>query len=587
MKNLDLIGEELFNKIRGRFPSVTIGNGEGNVTNVPNEARFFDFDFKEGDKDLGKVSISVDDKSLSVMYSNNFIEGEDKLTKERWYGFLKELRYFAKKRLLNFDTRDITKSNLNRRDYKFLANKSGEETMSESKMYGTSRSSYQDVGTARLALKHSKPVNQEYAAGRTQNVEAIYIESADGERFKYPFRHLNGARAMARHVSEGGNAYDEFGKHIVSLSEELAKLRKFKNYMSRSSVMAEGLTDYMDVVFERIDTVKKTVEQLQKEAYYKEAFDNYSTPVMEDVPEDIASNWIDQLTIKQFNEELKDVFPYIYKLVNEKTKAHELGPEDLLGEADVAEGHMKGYSKYHCEDCGCQMHNCKPDCDCPHDSHDEKGSWWKDANGNGVPDIMEDSDTMTEYEQWADEIVEAGLDTEPKEEKIPVTEFVLSLFDRETGQFPKGETAVLTAIEKDYGEQYIDPAKSFIEAINEKYAQFAEAGADATGQANTEYGQAPVDAQGNPDVLAIKKNMIKVFGVIKDDPKKLMKYLQNPKVLKFLRSLPKDDDFALAVGQRMNDIRGVAKYEPTKEDGTVMEPTVSQEENDIKRLAGL
>lgn len=511
MKNLDLIGEELFNKIRGRFPSVTIGNGEGNVTNIPNEARFFDFDFKEGEKDLGKVSISVDDKSLSVMYSENFIEGEDKLTKERWYGFLKELRYFAKKRLLNFDTRDITKSNLNRRDYKFLANKSGEETMSESKMYGTSRSSYQDVGTARLALKHSKPVNQEYAAGRTQNVEAIYIESADGERFKYPFRHLNGARAMARHVSEGGNAYDEFGKHIVSLSEELAKLRKFKNYMSRSSVMAEGLTDYMDVVFERIDTVKKTVEQLQKEAYYKEAFDNYSTPVMEDVPEDIASNWIDQLTIKQFNEELKDVFPYIYKLVNEKTKAHELGPEDLLGEADVAEGHMKGYSKYHCEDCGCQMHNCKPDCDCPHDSHDEKGSWWKDANGNGVPDIMEDTDTMTEYEQWADEIVEAGLDTEPEEEKIPVTEFVLSLFDRETGQFPKGETAVLTAIEKDYGEQYIDPAKSFIEAINEKYAQFAEAGA-------------------------------------------------------------------------MEQDQQMIEPEPQ---GTVMEPTVSQEENDIKRLAGL
>ena len=590
MKNLDLIGEELFNKIRGRFPSVTIGNGEGNVTNVPNEARFFDFDFKEGDKDLGKVSISVDDKSLSVMYSNNFIEGEDKLTKERWYGFLKELRYFAKKRLLNFDTRDITKSNLNRRDYKFLANKSGEETMSESKMYGTSRSSYQDVGTARLALKHSKPVNQEYAAGRTQNVEAIYIESSQGERFRYPFKHLTGARAMARHVSEGGNAYDDFGKHIVGLSEELAKLRKFKNYMSRSSVMAEGLTDYMDVVFERIDTVKKTVEQLQKESYYKEAFDNYATPVMEDVPEDIASNWIDQLTIKQFNEELKDVFPYIYKLVNEKTKAQELGPEDLLGETDIVEKHMKGYAKYHCEDCGCQMHNCKPDCDCKHDSHDEKGSWWKDANGNGVPDIMEDTDTMTEYEQWADEIVEAGLDTEPEEEKIPVTEFVLSLFDRETGQFPKGETAVLTAIEKDYGEQYIDPAKSFIEAINEKYAQFAEAGVG-----DTEYGRAPVDAQGNPDTDQIKMNMIKVFGVIKDDPKKLMKYLQNPKVLKYLRSLPKDDPFALAVGQRMNDIRGVGKYEPTKEEGTVMEPTVDQDEQfkedkeleDIRRIAGI
>ena len=46
-------------------------------------------------------------------------------------------------------------------------------------------------------------------------------------------------------------------------------------------------------------------------------------------------------------------------------------------------------SKYHCEDCGCQMHNCKPECDCSHDSHDETGSWWKDADGNGVPDAFE------------------------------------------------------------------------------------------------------------------------------------------------------------------------------------------------------
>ena len=56
--------------------------------------------------------------------------------------------------------------------------------------------------------------------------------------------------------------------------------------------------------------------------------------------------------------------------------------------------------------------------------------------------------------------------------KIPVTEFVLSLFDRETGQFPKGETAVLTAIEKDYGEQYINPAKAFIERIMATYEQY-------------------------------------------------------------------------------------------------------------------
>ena len=465
MKNLDLISEELFNKIRGRFPSVTIGNAEGNVTNVPNEARFFDFDFKEGEQNLGKVSISVDDTSVSVMYSNNFIEGQDKFTKEKWYGFLKELRYFAKKRLLNFDTRDITKSNLNKRDYKFLATNSGDETMSESKLYGTSKISYQKVGEARIVIKHTESINQESAAGRTRSIGKIYIESADGERFMYPFKHLSGARAMARHVAEGGKPFDEFGGHIVGLSEEMSKLRKFNNYMGRSAVMAESLAGYVDAVKARISTVKKTIESLQKPKYYAETFAAYAAPMMEDVPTDVAENWIDQLTIKQFNEELADVFPYIYNLVSEANKAEGLGPDDLLGEADVVEALMKGHEKYHCKDCGCQMHNCKPDCDCKHDSHDEKGAWWEDKDGNGIPDVMEGS-TMTEYENWADQVIDEGLEKEPK---TPVGEYVLSMFDRDSGKFPKGETAVLTAIEKDYGEQYINPAKKFIEAIFAKF----------------------------------------------------------------------------------------------------------------------
>ena len=49
---------------------------------------------------------------------------------------------------------------------------------------------------------------------------------------------------------------------------------------------------------------------------------------------------------------------------------------------------MAGHT-YTCEDCGCKMHNCDKDCDCKHDSHDEMGSWWKDENGNGIPDVKE------------------------------------------------------------------------------------------------------------------------------------------------------------------------------------------------------
>jgi hypothetical protein len=328
MKNLDIIADELFNKIRGRYPSVTVGDQDATITNMPKEGRFFEFDFAK-DK---KVSISLDEDGLKVMYSQQLFDEADASLKSNWYGFLKELRQFAKKRMLRFDTRDITKNSLDKRDYDYL---STEKQMSESKLYGTSRTSFQDIGSAKMIVKHSGPINHEQPAGRTRDIAGIYIESENGERFKYPMKHLNGARAMARHVAEGGTPYDDFGKHIIGLSEELSKLRKFKTYMNRSSVMAESLAGYLDVVNERIEAVKKTAHALQSVSHYKEAFENFETTVLEEVPEDVSNSWIDELTIKQFNEELKGVFPYIYKLVSEANKVKDLGPEDLLGEGDA------------------------------------------------------------------------------------------------------------------------------------------------------------------------------------------------------------------------------------------------------------
>jgi hypothetical protein len=61
---------------------------------------------------------------------------------------------------------------------------------------------------------------------------------------------------------------------------------------------------------------------------------------------------------------------------------------------------------------------------------------------------------------------------EPKEQKTPLGEFILAHYDRQSGKFPKGETAVLTMVEKDYGEQFIEPAKAFIERVNQTFEQF-------------------------------------------------------------------------------------------------------------------
>ena len=333
------ISTALFNKIRGQFPAVTVGDSDGNVTNDPKEARFFDFDYTKEGKSFGKISISIsEDQGLVVLHSTDIISEADPLTKESWYNFLKEMREFAKSRLMAFDTRDITKSNLEKRDYEYLKKEKDMEPVAESNMFGTNKTSFQQIGDAKLILKHSTVVNPEVPGSRSQRIESIFIESPEGERFKYPIKHLNGARAMTRHVSEGGNPFDSFGKHIIGLSEELNKLRKFKTYMNRSNVMAEGLKDYLHVIDERIEEIKTTAQKLQKESGYKSVKETHSETVLEEVPEEVSKNWIDELTIKQFNEELKDVFPYIYKLVSEKTAIKNLSPEDFETEAQGYEG---------------------------------------------------------------------------------------------------------------------------------------------------------------------------------------------------------------------------------------------------------
>ncbi len=107
------IATDLFYKVRSRFSGLKLGAETGEITINPEEARFFDFDYMEGKTPIGHVSISLaEPNSMKVYFSHGISEGMDEKQKVNWYGFLKELRQFAKRRLLSFDTRDIAKDNL-------------------------------------------------------------------------------------------------------------------------------------------------------------------------------------------------------------------------------------------------------------------------------------------------------------------------------------------------------------------------------------------------------------------------------------------------------------------------------------------
>jgi hypothetical protein len=333
--NLNRIAKDLYGKIETRFSDIKIGDENAEVlskkTDIP-EARFFEFEYKHNGVPLGTITITLDeDDGLVVQISGNLAEKKHPGA----FKFIRGLRQFAKDRLLNFDVQNIGKDNLDKRDYEFQAKPKEEpmEPIMESKLYGTSKISYQDLGEARLVIKHSQPVNTDLAAGRTMHIEGIYVENAEGERFRYPYKHLNGARALAEHIKHGGNPYDAIGKHICGLSEELAQLRKFKGYVGRNEALSEAMGDITSKVFERIEQVKKEVNLLQRSSYYEQFAESFEDREDEMIPEDVMSDWIDRLTIRTFNEELKTAFPYIFRLVDETSiPTKEINPEDLLAE---------------------------------------------------------------------------------------------------------------------------------------------------------------------------------------------------------------------------------------------------------------
>jgi hypothetical protein len=344
MKPIQIISQDLFDKVRSRFSNLEMGDETGAVTIDPVEARFFDFDFVSEGNNLGRVSISLNDLgSLKVYYSQGITENQDDPAKKEWYRFLKEMRFFAMRRLLRFDTRDIAKTNLDKNDFQHLAATQGPKeeemtTMNESRWNNKSsrKTSRAVQGRTEVIVRHSKPVDEEYAGSRSQkkNIKAIFIQNADGERFKYPFIHTAGAFAMAQHVDHGGVPHDPAGKAIIKMSEQIAQLGEFHRKIQRTSLHddAMGITER---AIGRMNELKTRVEALGKRQHYENWMAEFNGNEMMDdgleMDEVTMEEYKQKFTQTNFQEELAAYFPLLHKIMSE-TNAIDL--EDYVSESD-------------------------------------------------------------------------------------------------------------------------------------------------------------------------------------------------------------------------------------------------------------
>ena len=336
------IATDLFYKIRSRFSGLKLGAETGQITINPDEARFFDFDYMEGNTPIGHVSVSLaEPNSMKVYFSHGITESMDDGQKTNWYKFLRELRQFAKRRLLSFDTRDIAKDNLDKRDYEFLSQNAqpkpkentittpvGESVMNESTLYGSKTVSYQKLMDTRLIIKHSQALQDDMQPGaRSRNISALFVENQDGERFKYPFIHLAGARAMQRHVANGGLPYDDLGKSIINMSEEIAQLKSFSAYVVRNDLMNSDTNGIVERSSAALNNLREQIKALSKQSHYEAYKESFQAQQPLEVPQDVVEDFTEKFTVRNFKEDIKSVFPVLYRLMQEENT---LGYDDIV-----------------------------------------------------------------------------------------------------------------------------------------------------------------------------------------------------------------------------------------------------------------
>lgn len=326
MREIEKIAETLFDKIRSRFENINLGDEKAQATTDPANARFFNFDYvSKDDHNFGNVTISlIDNDSLKIYFGQNITDELDQTQQDEWFQFLRNLREFARRNMLTFDTRDITRSNLNinaikqqtKADSAYTSNdievtESVEQVINES-MYGSRINSYEDRGPVTIRVKHSDFIDPEKRGARARKIESIYLETHRGERFLLDHNNLDYARAQARHISEGGVMHDERGQHIAELMKEMASMKHFVNGARRRQFEDRETQDMVHSALKHYDQDKLMLRQMRGSRGYRAYFESWipEAPVEDDVNVDaLRERFVKKIYDDRFNEAL----PYVYR----------------------------------------------------------------------------------------------------------------------------------------------------------------------------------------------------------------------------------------------------------------------------------
>ena len=285
-------------------------DNQGKPASSPADADLFSFDYKgESGQDYGTVVIMLNDENdLNVYFGDNIgksMEGDDK---KGWFDFLYQLRMFAKRNLFSF-----TLQNLNKLKYSMQGQAAISEGLFESWQGKKDVSWNADSAQARLMIKHKRNMGEGEA--RFRNIQSLFIETTDGERFKLPFTKLSAGRAMLEHVRQGGKPYDIRGNHIITIVEEMNLLSRFRR--ANQGKIFEGETQQLvEQATHYYETLQSNLKGLSTKTGYAKYFESWDPASLTD--EDVIIEDLRHMFIEQnIDSRIEQALPLLARLQQE------------------------------------------------------------------------------------------------------------------------------------------------------------------------------------------------------------------------------------------------------------------------------
>lgn len=307
---------KLFDLLVSRDFEPEMLDASGRASEDPAETEIFSFDFRaQSGQDYGTVVIMLgDNNELEVYCSDNVGRGMASEDKNDWFGFLEQLKNFATRNFLGFGIK-----NLNRLRYSMQGQAAIREGLFESWSGKKDISWNAGANESRLMIKHKRALGEGEA--RFRCVESLFIETAEGERYKLPFRNLTAGRAMLEHVRAGGRPYDIRGQHIAEIVTELAVLSRFRR--ANHGRLLEGdtaaLVEQANKYFENL---KQNLKGLTSRTGYARYFESWSPD--QTTAESVVIEGLKHMFVTQsIDQRIEEALPLIARIQQQENAMKE------------------------------------------------------------------------------------------------------------------------------------------------------------------------------------------------------------------------------------------------------------------------